>query len=121
MSKCKLENKKLKITQIITSPLAGEVCFPFETELKTRKQGEGYLPPFNILFSSPSLVLELKAEPIKTKQPPAQGLRKQYIEQENNLPLSKGEDAVLLAQASYKCGEGVYSVGSKLGGKVCYQ
>ena len=92
---------------------------------------------FNILFSSPSLVFELKAEPIKTKQPPAQGLRKQYIEQEqhlplskgvvgcismhhsqNNLPLSKGEDAVVFAQASYKCGVRVYPVG-KLGGDLC--
>ena len=51
--------------------------------------------PFNILFSSPSLVLEFKTEPINTKQIPAQGLRKQYIEQENNLPLSKGEDRML--------------------------
>ena len=66
---------------------------------------------FNILFSSPSLVLEFKTEPINTKQIPAQGLRKQYIEQENNLPLSKGEDAVVLAQASYKCGVRVHPVG----------
>ena len=40
-SKWKIENGKFKITQIITSPLVGEVCFPFETELKMRKQGEG--------------------------------------------------------------------------------
>ena len=66
---------------------------------------------FNILFSSPSLVLELKTEPISTKNLPAQGLRKQYIEQENNLPLSKGEDAVVLAQASYKCGVRIHPVG----------
>ena len=66
---------------------------------------------FNILFSSPSLVLEFKTEPISMKNLPAQGLRKQYIEQENNLPLSKGEDAVVLAQASYKCGVRVHPVG----------
>ena len=66
---------------------------------------------FNILFSSPSLVLEFKTEPISTKNLPAQGLRKQYIEQENNLPLSKGEDAVVLAQASYKSGVRVHPVG----------
>ena len=34
-----------------------------------------------------------------------------YIEQENNLPLSKGEDAVVLAQASYKSGVRVHPVG----------
>ena len=28
---------------LTTSPLEGEVCFPFETMLKTRKQGVGYL------------------------------------------------------------------------------
>ena len=67
--------------------------------------------PFNILFSSPSLVLEFKTEPISMKNLPAQGLRKQYIEQENNLPHSKGEDAVVLAQASYKCGVRVHPVG----------
>ena len=67
--------------------------------------------PFNILFSSPSLVLEFKTEPNSTKNLPAQGFRKQYIEQENNLPLSKGEDAVVLAQASYKCGVRVQPVG----------
>ena len=66
---------------------------------------------FNILFSSPSLVLEFKTEPNSMKNLPAQGLRKQYIEQENNLPLSKGEDAVVLAQASYKCGVRVHPVG----------
>ena len=78
---------------------------------KSFKDKSLLIHPFNILFSSPSLVLEFKTEPISTKNLPAQGLRKQYIEQESNLPLSKGEDAVVLAQASYKCGVRVHPVG----------
>ena len=40
---------------------------------------------------------------------------------QQTIPLSKGENAVVLAQASYKCGEGVHPVGSELGGKLCCQ
>ena len=35
------------------------------------------------------------------------------------LPLSNGEDAVVLALASYKCVEGVHPVRVQIGGKLC--
>ena len=156
MSKCKVENGKLKINNFLPLQWRGK-NFLATSELKNSGEGLSFskitqLPlltgegrgevatrsadchpeldsgsinagretfkdksllthPFNILFSSPSLVLEFKTKPISTKNLPAQGLRKQYIEQENNLPLSKGEDAVVLAQASYKCGVRVHPVG----------
>ena len=94
------------VAQLLPSPTGGRWA---KLGWGTARRETAHL--FNILFSSPSLVLEFKTEPISTKNLPAQGLRKQYIEQENNLPLSKGEDAVVLAQASYKCGVRVHPVG----------
>ena len=128
MSKWKIENEKLKINSFlpgwggcrmatggVTSRRAH--CHPkldsgsINAGRKSFEDKSLLTHLFNILFSSPSLVLEFKTDPISTKNLPAQGLRKQYIEQENNLPLSKGEDAVVLAQASYKCGVRVHPVG----------
>ena len=76
MSKCKVESGKWKIN-------------PFLSGLGGSRAATGgvIIPLFNILFSSPSLVLKAKIEQTDLDKNPAQGLKKQYIEQTQTIPL----------------------------------
>ena len=82
MGKCKVESGKWKINSFLLGWGGCRVA-----------TGRVVIPLFNILFSSPSLVLKAKIEQTDLAKNPAQGLRKQYIEQtQNPLPqLEEGE------------------------------
>ena len=83
MSKCKVESGKWKVN-------------PFLPGLGGCRAATGgvLIPLFNILFSSLSLVLVIKIEQTDLAKNPAQGLRKQYIEQTQTLlpQLVQGRD-----------------------------
>ena len=74
MGKCKVESGKWKVSSFL---LGCGGC--------RAATGGVVIPLFNILFSLPSLVLKAKIEQTDLAKNPAQGLRKQYIEQTQTL------------------------------------
>ena len=80
MGKCKVESGKWKVSSFL---LGYGGC--------RAATGGVVIPLFNILFSLPSLVLKTKIEQTDLAKNPAQGLRKQYIEQTQTLLPQVGE------------------------------
>ena len=76
MGKCKVESGKWKINSFLSGWGGSRVA-----------TGGVLISLFNILFSSPSLVLVIKIEQTDLDKNPAQGLKKQYIEQTQTIPL----------------------------------
>ena len=94
MGKCKVESGKWKINSFLSGWGGCRAA-----------TGGVLIPLFNILFSSPSLVLETKTEQTDLDKNPAQRLRKQYIEQTQTLlpQLVEGWDVETARRETWRC------------------